>query len=166
MENRPKKNLGQNFLIDKNIINLIVDLGKINQNDNVLEVGPGTGNLTEAILLKKPKKLIVIEKDKSLALVLEKKFKNKITIINDDILKINENDIAIKPMTIYGNLPYNISTQILSKWIKNSNFNNIAKNLILMFQKEVADRITANTNEKNYGRLSILSCWKMKIKKL
>ena len=93
MENKPKKSLGQNFLIDKNIINLIVDLGKINQNDTVLEVGPGTGNLTEAILLKKPKKLIVIEKDKNLASSLEKKFKNNITIINDDILDINENDI-------------------------------------------------------------------------
>ena len=166
MENKPKKSLGQNFLIDKNIINLIVDLGKINQNDTVLEVGPGTGNLTEAILSKKPKKLIVIEKDKNLASALEKKFKNNITIINDDILEINENDIANKPMTIYGNLPYNISTQILAKWIKNNNFNNITKKLILMFQKEVADRIIADTNEKTYGRLSILSCWKMKIKKI
>ena len=143
MENKPKKSLGQNFLIDKNIINLIVDLGKINQNDTVLEVGPGTGNLTEAILLKKPKKLIVIEKDKNLASALEKKFKKNITIINDDILEINENDIANKPMTIYGNLPYNISTQILAKWIKNKKFNNITKKLILMFQKEVADRILA-----------------------
>jgi len=166
MKNKPKKSLGQNFLIDKNIINLIVDFGKINQNDTVLEVGPGTGNLTQAIISKKPKKLFVVEKDKNLALNLEKKFKNNITIINDDILEINENDITNKPMTIYGNLPYNISTQILSKWIKNNNFNNIAKNLILMFQKEVADRIIADTNEKNYGRLSILSCWKMKIKKI
>ena len=166
MKNKPKKSLGQNFLIDKNIINLIVDLGKINQNDTVLEVGPGTGNLTEAILLKKPKKLIVIEKDKNLTSKLEKKFKNNITIINDDILEVNENDIANKPMTIYGNLPYKISTQILAKWIKNNNFNNITKKLILMFQKEVADRIIADTNEKTYGRLSILSCWKMKIKKI
>jgi len=166
MKNKPKKSLGQNFLIDKNIINLIVDFGKINQNDTVLEVGPGTGNLTQAIILKKPKKLFVIEKDKNLALNLEKKFKNNITIINDDILEFNENDITNKPMTIYGNLPYNISTQILSKWIKNNNFNNVAKKLILMFQKEVADRIIADTNEKNYGRLSILSCWKMKIKKI
>ena len=134
MKNKPKKSLGQNFLTDKNIINLIVDLGKINQNDTVLEVGPGTGNLTEAILLKKPKKLIVIEKDKNLASSLEKKFKNNITIINDDILEINENDISNKPMTIYGNLPYNISTQILAKWIKNNKFNNITKKLILMFQ--------------------------------
>ena len=166
MKNKPKKSLGQNFLIDKNIINLIVDLGKINQHDTVLEVGPGTGNLTEAILLKKPKKLIVIEKDKNLASALEKKFKNNITIINDDILEINENYIANKPMTIYGNLPYNISTQILAKWIKNNKFNSITKKLILMFQKEVADRIIADTNEKAYGRLSILSCWKTKIKKI
>ena len=166
MKNKPKKSLGQNFLIDKNIINLIVDFGKINQNDTVLEVGPGTGNLTQAIILKKPKKLFVVEKDKNLALNLEKKFKNNITIINDDILEFNENDITNKPMTIYGNLPYNISTQILSKWIKNNNFNNVAKKLILMFQKEVADRIIADTNEKNYGRLSILSCWKMNIKKI
>ncbi len=166
MKNKPKKSLGQNFLIDKNIINLIVDFGKINQNDTVLEVGPGTGNLTQAIISKKPKKLFVVEKDKNLALNLEKKFKKNITIIHDDILEINENDITNRPMTIYGNLPYNISTQILSKWIKNNNFNNIDKNLILMFQKEVADRIIADTNEKNYGRLSILSCWKMKIKKI
>ena len=94
MKNRPKKNLGQNFLIDKNIINLIVDLGKINQNDNVLEVGPGTGNLTEAILLKKPKKLIVIEKDKSLALVLEKKFnKNNIIVAYEPIWSIGTGKI-------------------------------------------------------------------------
>ncbi len=166
MENKPKKSLGQNFLIDENIINLIVDTGKIDQNDTVLEVGPGTGNLTKAILLKKPKKLIVIEKDKNLASKLEKKFKNKITIINDDILNVNDNNLAKEPITIYGNLPYNIASQILAKWIKNNNFNNIAKKLILMFQKEVADRIISETNEKTYGRLSILSRWKMKIKKI
>ncbi len=166
MKNKPKKSLGQNFLIDKNIISLIVDLGKIDQSDTVLEIGPGTGNLTDAILLRKPKKLIVIEKDENLTISLEKKFKKKITIINDDILKINENKITNEPITIYGNLPYNISSQILAKWIKNNNFNKITKKLILMFQKEVADRIIAETNEKNYGRLSILSYWKMKIKKI
>jgi len=166
MKNKPKKSLGQNFLIDKNIINLIADLGKIDQSDTVLEIGPGTGNLTDAILLRKPKKLIVIEKDVNLTIGLEQKFKKKIIIINDDILKINENKITNEPITIYGNLPYNISSQILAKWIKNNNFNKITKKLILMFQKEVADRIIAETNEKNYGRLSILSYWKMKIKKI
>ena len=166
MENKHKKSLGQNFLIDKNIINLIVDLGKINKNDTVLEVGPGTGNLTKAILLKRPKKLIVIEKDKDLATNLEKKFKKNITIINEDILKVNETNIASEPLTIYGNLPYNISSQILVKWIKNNDFNITIKKLILMFQKEVADRIIAETNKKTYGRLSILSCWKAKIKKI
>ena len=165
MENKPKKSLGQNFLIDKNIISLIVDLGKINQNDTVLEVGPGTGNLTEAILLKKPKKLIVIEKDKNLASTLEKKFKNNITIINDDILDINENDIANKPMIIYGNLPYNISTQILIKWIRSVDWPPWYEKLILMFQKEVGERIVANKNEKNYGRLSIISNWRLNVTK-
>jgi len=166
MKNKPKKSLGQNFLVDKNIISLIADIGEINQNDTVLEVGPGTGNLTEAILLRKPKKLIVIEKDENLAFGLEKKFKNKISIINEDILEVNESNMANDPITIYGNLPYNISSQILAKWIKNNDFNKITKKLILMFQKEVADRIIAETNEKNYGRLSILSFWKMKIKKV
>ena len=165
MENRPKKSLGQNFLIDKSIINLIVNLGNINQNDTVLEVGPGTGNLTKAILLKKPKKLIVIEKDKNLAFSLKKKFKDEITIINDDILKINENDIANTPMTIYGNLPYNISTQILVKWITCEKSFKTYKKLILMFQKDVAERIVAKNNEKNYGRLSIISAWRLVIKK-
>ena len=90
MKIRPKKSLGQNFLIDQNIINLIVNSVSIKKNDILLEVGPGTGNLTEKILLKKPKKIIVVEKDKLLAKKLLEKFNNKIEIINDDILKIND----------------------------------------------------------------------------
>jgi len=69
----PKKNLGQNFLIDNEILNKIADLGRVGSNDIVLEVGPGTGNLTEKILKKKPKKLIVVEKDKNLSIILKKK---------------------------------------------------------------------------------------------
>ena len=69
-------------------------------------------------------------------------------------------------MIIFGNLPYNISTQILAKWIKHKNLNSICKKFILMFQKEVADRILASTNQKNYGRLSILSSWRLNIKKI
>ena len=83
---RPKKSLGQNFLVDKNIINIIVELGNINNNDIVMEVGPGTGSLTEKILEKKPKKLILIEKDKRLVEVLKKKFREKVNIINSDML--------------------------------------------------------------------------------
>ncbi len=166
MKIKPKKSLGQNFLIDQNIINLIINSASIKKDDVILEVGPGTGNLTEKILLKKPKKLIVVEKDKNLAKNLLEKFNNKIEIINDDILKINEEKLSKSKIVVFGNLPYNISTQILAKWIKLKNLNLIYKKLILMFQKEVADRILANTSEKQYGRLSILCSWKMNIKKI
>ena len=166
MKIRPKKSLGQNFLIDKNIIKLIINLGGIVEDNILVEVGPGTGNLTEQILLKNPKKLILIEKDKNLAKHLLEKFNNKIMLINDDILNVEENELSDKKMIIFGNLPYNISTQILAKWIKHKNLNSICKKFILMFQKEVADRILANTNQKNYGRLSILSSWRLNIKKI
>ena len=94
MHPKPKKSLGQNYLIDKNIVNLIVEIGEIKNNDIVIEVGPGTGNLTEKLILKKPKKLILIEKDKFLADKLIEKFKEKITLINKDILRVEENKFS------------------------------------------------------------------------
>jgi 16S rRNA (adenine1518-N6/adenine1519-N6)-dimethyltransferase len=162
----PKKSLGQNFLIDNEILNLITNSGSINSNDIVLEVGPGTGNLTEKILKKKPKKLIVVEKDKNLSVILKNKFDKDIEIINDNILNYNQDIYHNKKIIIFGNLPYNISTQILTSWIKINNLNNFCKRFVLMFQKEVADRILAEHNSKNYGRLSIISSWKMDIKKI
>ena len=166
MQIKAKKSLGQNFLNDKNIIEKIVDSGNISQNDIIFEVGPGTGNLTECILNKNPKKIYAIEKDTNLANILQEKFKDKVEVINEDILKFNENNIEKKKLIVFGNLPYNISTQILAKWIKINNENLWYKNLILMFQKEVANRIIAEVSSKNYSRLSILSNWKMEIKKL
>ena len=163
---KAKKSLGQNFLIDQNIIDKIINTVEID-NKSILEVGPGTGNLTRAILKKNPKKLIVIEKDNNLAELLKKDFDNNIKIINDDILKINENKLDADVLTVFGNLPYNISTEILCNWIvniKNKNF--WFDNLVLMFQKEVAERIIAKFNTKNYGRLSILSNWKLEIEKI
>ena len=161
-----KKSLGQNFLIDRNIIEKIVSITQI-ENKNILEVGPGTGNLTSAIIKKKPKKLIVIEKDNKLASKLQTDFGEKIIIINNDILKVNENEIIEEPLTVFGNLPYNISTEILCKWILNINDKKIWFDyLILMFQKEVADRIISNFNSKNYGRLSVISNWKLDIEKI
>ena len=162
----PKKSLGQNFLTDKNIINIITNAGNISEKDTILEVGPGTGNLTEKILTKIPKKIFVVEKDNILAKKLETKFKEKLIIINEDILKIDEKKLSNEPMIVFGNLPYNISTQILIKWIRLSNLNKIFKKFILMFQKEVAERIIATTNKKNYGRLAILTSWRMNIKKI
>ena len=166
MKISPKKNLGQNFLTDKKILNQIVNLGEIDKNDTIIEIGPGTGNLTEEILKKNPKNFTVIEKDKKLVEILKNKFEKKIEIINEDILKFSHNKYNNKKIIIFGNLPYNISTQILVNWLKIENLENYCKKFILLFQKEVADRITAEDNSKNYGRLSILSSWKLDIKKI
>ena len=166
MKIKPKKSLGQNFLIDKNIIKKIIETEHINSDDFILEIGPGTGNLTESILNKKPKKIFVIEKDERLVNLLSERFKNQITIINEDILKISEHLISNDELIVFGNLPYNISTQILSKWIISAYNKKWYKSLILMFQKEVANRILAKTNSKNYGRLTILSNWKLNVEKV
>ena len=162
---KPKKSLGQNFLIDRNVLEKIVDVVEIT-NKVVLEIGPGSGNLTTFILKKNPKKVFVIEKDDDLALLLENKFSNEITIINDDVLKVSEDKISDETLIVFGNLPYNISTEILSKWITNLSKKFWFESLVLMFQKEVADRIIANFNTSKYGRLSILSSWKLNIKKI
>ena len=166
MLTKPKKSLGQNFLIDQNILQKIVNTVSINNNSEILEIGPGTGNLTNYLIKKNPKKIFVVEKDNNLSMLLDKKFKNKINIINNDILKISENLISKQKLVVFGNLPYNISTEILAKWITSKNKSFWFSKLILMFQKEVADRIIAKINTSNYGRLSILSNWKLDIKKI
>ena len=163
---KPKKSLGQNFLIDQNILKKIVSLIKIGDK-SILEIGPGTGNLTSHILKNNPKKLLVVEKDINLVNHLKKKFESKIIIINDDILKINEKKLYNERLIVFGNLPYNISTEILAKWIINlDNKNFWFETLILMFQKEVADRILSKFNSSNYGRLTILANWKLEINKI
>ena len=162
---KAKKSLGQNFLVDRNILEKIVNVTQITDK-TILEVGPGTGNLTSFILKKKPKKIFVVEKDEDLANHLEDIFKNQLTIINDDILKINESSLFESKVTVFGNLPYNISTEILSKWITNPTEDFWFNNLILMFQKEVADRIIAKFDTSNYGRLSIISNWKLNVEKI
>ena len=165
MHIKTKKSLGQNFLIDRNVLEQIVDTVEI-VNKEILEIGPGSGNLTTYILKKNPKKLYVIEKDDELALLLKEKFADEINIINDDVLRVSENNISNEKLTVFGNLPYNISTEILSRWILNIKKNFWFECLILMFQKEVADRIIAECNTSKYGRLSILSNWKLNIKKI
>ena len=162
---KPKKSLGQNFLIDKNIISKIVSISPILNND-VLEIGPGTGNLTEYILKKSPSNLFLVEKDRVLCEKLETKFGDKVKIINKDILKIDEKKISQKKLIVFGNLPYNISTEIICSWLIKLENNFWFSELILMFQKEVAERIISKINTTNYGRLSILLNWKMDIKKI
>ena len=134
MNIKPKKSLGQNFLIDKDILKLISECAKI-KDEEILEIGPGTGNLTIEILKKKPKKLFVIEKDSELIISLKKRLNEKITYINDDVLNVSEQKISKNKLTVFGNLPYNISTEILTGWIMNLKSNFWFKKLILMFQK-------------------------------
>ena len=165
MNIKAKKSLGQNFLIDREVLNQIVSTTKI-ESKEILEIGPGSGNLTTYLLKQNPKKIYVIEKDDDLALLLKEKFDNEIEIINDDILKISEDKISNQKLVVFGNLPYNISTEILSKWILNIGSNFWFESLVLMFQKEVADRIISDFNTSKYGRLSILSSWKLNIKKI
>ena len=163
---RAKRSLGQNFLIDQNIIQKIVNITEIS-NKEILEVGPGTGNLTSEILKKNPKKIYLVEKDNDLSNLLKDKFDKKITLFNDDILNFDEQSLSKNQIVVFGNLPYNISTEILCKWIINlkSEFCWFNK-LILMFQKEVADRITSDFNTRNYGRLAILTNWRLNVKKI
>ena len=159
----PKKSLGQNFLVDNNILNKISNLEVI-KNKNILEIGPGTGNLTSFIIGKKPASIILIEKDYFLFNDLKKKFKNNNTVIfNEDILKSDLEKIIKPKSIIIGNLPYNISSQILVKFVKFKTWPPNFDKLIFMFQKEVADRILAKYNSKNYGRLSIISNYRLKI---
>ena len=162
---RAKKSLGQNFLIDRNIIDIITNTVSIEGNE-ILEVGPGTGNLTREILKNNPSKMYLIEKDTFLAENLKEIIDERVKIFNEDILKFDENLLSKNKIIVFGNLPYNISTEILSKWITKLKNDYWFSDLILMFQKEVADRIIAQFNSSNYGRLSILANWRLKINKI
>ena len=159
-----KKSLGQNFLIDSNILKKIV--GVVNVfNKHIFEIGPGNGSLTEYILKNKPKSLTIIEKDYLLFNKLKKKYEGRkdIKIIHGDILRFNLEKELSKNTIIFGNLPFNISSQILVKLIKFRKWPPNYSSLILMFQKEMADRIEGEFGTSKYGRLSILTNYRLKI---
>ena len=163
----PKKSLGQNFLIDQNIINKILNVGDINEKKVVLEIGAGYGNLTNKIADKHPKKIYAVEKDRMLSAFLKKKFANfnNVIIIENDILNILKEEKLENNVIVFGNLPYNISTKIIASFILLKKWPPWYNSLIFMFQKEVADRIIAKTRSKNFGRLSVLCNWRLEIKK-
>ena len=163
---KAKKSLGQNFLSNTNILSKIVDKSEILNSDIILEIGPGTGNLTKELIKKNPKKIIVVEKDNNLSNILIEKYGSKIHVINKDILECYQDFKDNKPIKVFGNLPYNISTQILTSFIKLDNVQKIFSNFMFIFQKEVADRILADENTKNYGRLTILTSWKMNCERI
>ena len=156
-----KKSLGQNFLTDLNIINKIINIKNINKR-NVIEIGPGKGALTDKILKNNPKSLLIIEKDINLYKILKGKYKNNkiIEIYNSDVLNFNFEKLTKNKSVIFGNLPYNISTQILVNLIKSKIWPPNYSDLIFMFQKEVAEKIIG----KSYGRLSVISDYRLNFK--
>ena len=161
-----KKKFGQNFLINKDIIKKIADIGSINKNNNVIEIGPGSGSLTEELLKRNPKEIFAIEFDKDLINHLDK-IKNNYNNFNyeiSDALTFDEKSIFKKNSIIFGNLPYNISLKLLIKWIYSDPWPPFYDQMILMFQKEVAERIIATPNHKKYGRISILTNARLDVK--
>ena len=167
-----KKSLGQNFLLDRNITDKIIQSSLKKQGltsfngSHIFEVGPGPGGLTRSILCSNPNKLTVIELDERCIKIMQdirSKIGERLEIINQDALSYNFSSDENLPKHIISNLPYNISVPLLTKWLQD-----IGKyqSLTLMFQKEVADRITAPIKTKNYGRISILSQLQCKITKL
>jgi 16S rRNA (adenine1518-N6/adenine1519-N6)-dimethyltransferase len=161
-----KKHFGQNFLTNNNIIKKIAEIGIINKDSNIFEVGPGTGVLTQELIKRNAKKIFAIEFDKDLKPELEKiknNFNNFDYIISD-ALTFDERKIFKKNVIIFGNLPYNISLKLLIKWIYSEPWPPFYNQMVLMFQKEVAERIIATSNNKKYGRISILSDARLNIK--
>ena len=161
-----KKNYGQNFLINKDIIKEIADIASINKNSNIIEIGPGSGSLTEELLKRNPKEIFAIEFDKDLTNYLDK-IKNNYNNFNYKIsnaLTFDEKTIFKKNSIIFGNLPYNISLKLLIKWIYSDPWPPFYDQMILMFQKEVAERIIATPNHRKYGRISILTDTRLDVK--
>ena len=156
----PSKKLGQNFIFDKNILNKITSLINPDACDLVIEIGPGLGGLSEALLNNNVKKILLVEKDRQftqLLNALKSKYPDQIDIIFEDAINFNFDIENYKNITIISNLPYNAATKILTTLINAHYSTNKLKNMVLMFQKEVAQRITANYSDKHYGRLSIIS---------
>ena len=162
----PKKSLGQNFLIDFNIIRKIVNTVKI-KNKNIIEIGPGEGALTDELLKREPKTLVLIEKDNELSKKLKIKyyFKKNIKILNKDILNFKLEQNLLKDTIIFGNLPYNISSQILVQTLKFNKWPPSYSDIIFMFQKELGEKILGKFGSSEYGRLSILTNYRFLSKK-
>jgi 16S rRNA (adenine1518-N6/adenine1519-N6)-dimethyltransferase len=159
-ELRAKKALGQNFLLDLNITDKIVrHVGDLN-GKTVFEIGPGPGGLTRSLVKSDAKKIIAIEFDERAVMALQPLRSERVEIIQGDGLRTNLLPLADAPRAIVANLPYNIATPLLTGWLKQIREDRTAfDSMTLMFQKEVAERITAVPGNKDFGRLSILCQW-------
>ena len=168
-KNSPKKSLGQNFIKDKSFMLKLSSLILSDKQTNIFEIGPGMGALTSHLAKKEFKTLFLIEKDIRFFEELNNEFKdnNKINIINCDALSYDY-EIANKKnkSMIVGNLPFNISTQLLIKWIAGEQWPPYYSKMVLMFQKEVADRIISLPNQKSYSRISVITQARCNVRKI
>lgn len=159
-----RKSLGQNFLLDLNLTSRIARSAGDLSNCTVIEVGPGPGGLTRGLLAAGAKRVVAIEKDHRCLPALAEisaHYDGKLEVIDGDALKINPVDLAPgEDIKIVANLPYNVGTQLLLNWLTTPKWPPFWSSLTLMFQKEVAERITAQPGDNHYGRLGVLTGWR------
>ena len=160
---RAKKSLGQNFLLDLNLTSKIARYaGNLDQFD-ILEIGPGPGGLTRSLLHEGARKVVAIEKDNRCIEALEEiqaTFPGRLKLLKGDALSTNASEHLADPVRIIANLPYNIGTELLVRWLTSKTWPSFWQSMTLMFQKEVANRIVASPGSKAYGRLSVMSQWR------
>lgn len=156
----PKKQFGQNFLFDLNLTGRIARNVPDIKSMPVVEVGPGPAGLTRAILMAGAPRVIAIEKDKTTAPILSRIIEasdGRLTVIYDDALRVNFSQFGLSEYAICANLPYNVGTELLIGWLQKIANGEPIKSLTLMFQREVAQRITACPGDEHYGRLAVLT---------
>ena len=162
-----KKSLGQNFLLDLNLTSKIARYaGNLEQSD-VLEIGPGPGGLTRSLLNEGARKVVAIEKDTRCIAALEEiqtQFIGKLKIVQGEALFTEVRQYLTHPVQIIANLPYNIGTELLVRWLNSTTWPSFWQSMTLMFQKEVANRIVASPGSKAYGRLSVMAQWRCNTK--
>ncbi len=158
-----KRQLGQNFLLDLNLTAKIARLAGDLSTCDVLEVGPGPGGLTRGLLVEGARRVLAIEKDQRCIAALEEiaaAYPGRLTILNADALQVDVSKYLTPPVRVVANLPYNVGTELLVRWLTPANWPPFWQSLTLMFQKEVAERIVAKTRTENYGRLALLAQWR------
>lgn len=162
-ELRAKKSLGQNFLLDLNLTAKIARQAGDLSTCDVLEIGPGPGGLTRALLAEGAGKVVAIERDERCLPALAEisdAYPDRLKVIQGDALEIDPTEHFTRPVRIVANLPYNIGTELLVRWLTPTEWPPFWSSLTLMFQKEVANRIVATEGSKAYGRLSLLANWR------
>lgn len=158
-----KKALGQNFLLDLNLTGKVARTAGDLEGKTIIEVGPGPGGLTRALLMHGATKVIAIERDERCLAALEEvaaKYPGRLEIISGDALKTDFPALSAAPVKIVANLPYNIGTELLVRWLTSQAWPPFYESLTLMFQREVAERIVARPGSDAYGRLGILAGWR------